>query len=112
MHHEPLYVFTGCRHVIDGQEVVLIYTPYSHIPVSEQLHIEDILARLEKKQPVILVYVKGNETTLSVVMPETWTQKIESKALPGSLLKKFPIFEEDLPVKHPPNMLTGCKKHF
>ena len=96
MHHEPLYVFTGCRHDIDGQQVLLIYTPFSHIPESEREHIERILARLRKSQPVILVYVRFDETTLRVVMPEEWTQSIESRALPGSLLHELPIYESDL----------------
>ena len=102
MHHEPLYVFSGCRLDIDGQEVILIYTPFSHIPESERIHIEDILARLRQRQPVILVYVRFDETTLRVIEPPEWKQAIESRDLPGSIfdpgsvLKKLPIYEEDL----------------
>jgi len=102
MHHEPLYVFSGCRLDIEGQEVILIYTPFSHIPESERMVIEDILARLRQKQPVILVYVRFDETTLRVVEPLEWQHAIESRALPGSsfhsgsVLKNLPIYEEDL----------------
>jgi len=97
----PLFVFTGCKLDIDGHEVVLIYTPFSHIPESKRIIIDDILMRLQQKQPVILVYVKFDETTLRVVQPEDWRVAIESKALPGSILKAFPIFEKDLPPKSP-----------
>ena len=96
MHHEPLYVFGGCRYSIDGQDVLLIYTPFSHKPEAEREHIERILARLRQVQPVILVYERFDETTLRVVMPPEWTQAIESRALPSSLLHDLPIYESDL----------------
>jgi hypothetical protein len=94
--HEPLYVFGGCRYNIDGQDVFLIYTPFSHKPEAERELIERILARLRRVQPVILVYVRFDETTLRVVMSPEWKQAIESKALPGSLLHDLPIYESDL----------------
>ena len=103
MRDKPLYTFTGCRIDIDGQEVVLIYTPYSHIPESERDLIEDILSRLRQRQPVVLVYVRFDETTLRVVGPPEWQHAIESRALPGSIfdpnsvLKPLPIYEDDLP---------------
>jgi hypothetical protein len=96
MHHDPLYVFHGCRYDIDGQQVILIYTPFSHIPEAEREHIERVLARLRQVQPVILVYVRFDETTLRVVMPPEWAHAIESRALPGSLLHELPIYESDL----------------
>jgi hypothetical protein len=96
MHHEPLYVFHGCRHDVHGQDVLLIYTPFSHRPESEREHIERILARLRMRQPVILVYVRFDETTLRVVMPPEWVHAIESGALPGALLHELPIYESDL----------------
>lgn len=96
MPEEPLYVFGGCRYDIGGQKVILIYTPFSHKPEAEREHIERILARLRRVQPVILVYVRFDETTLRVVMPPKWTQAIESRALPGSLLHDPPIYESDL----------------
>jgi hypothetical protein len=96
MPDEPLYVFCGCRYDIDGQEVLLISTPFSHKPEAEREHIERILARLRHVQPVILVYVRFDETTLRVVMPPEWAEAIESRALPGSLLHDLPIYESDL----------------
>ena len=95
MCHEPLYVFTGYRLDIGGQEVVLIYTPFSHKPESELIVIKGILARLRQRQPVILVYVRFDETTLRVIEPQEWRQAVESRALPGSVLKELPIYEED-----------------
>jgi hypothetical protein len=102
MHGKPLYIFSGCRLNVEGQEVILIYTPFSHKPESERALIERVLARLKQKQPVILVYVKFDETTLRVIDPPEWKEAIESRALPGSILdpnsvlKDLPIYEEDL----------------
>ncbi len=96
MHHEPLYVFGGCRYNIKGQDVFLIYTPFSHKAEAEREHIERILIRLRQVQPVILVYERFDERTLRVLMPPEWKQAIESKALPSSLLRDLPIYESDL----------------
>ena len=102
MHHEPLYVFHGCRHEIDGQEVLLINTPFSHRSEEERRRIEDILARLRRKQPVIVVCMPFDPATfdfvktMRVISPLDWQQKIESMALPSSLLHDLPIYDEDL----------------
>jgi hypothetical protein len=100
MRGKPLYTFSGCRLNIEGQEVLLVYTPYSHKPESERVRIDWLLARLRKKQPVVLVYVKFDETTLRVIDPPEWKEAIESRALPGSILhsvlKDLPIYEDDL----------------
>lgn len=99
MQHKPLYVFFGCRLNIDGQEVVLILTPFSKTSESERALIMDILERLKQKQPVIIVYIRINQATLGVVMPAEWESAIESRSLASSLLKKLPIYEVDLPPK-------------
>ncbi len=103
MPSKPLYVFCGCKLDIEGQEVVLIYTPFSHKSKSEYKLINEILVRLRKKQPVILGYVRFDETIVRVVEPSEWKDAIESRALPGSIFdpnsvfrKELPIYEEDL----------------
>ena len=102
MHHEPLYVFHGCRHEVDGQQVFLINSPFSHRSEEERRRIEDILTRLGKRQPVIVVCMPFDPATfdfaktMRVIGPLDWQHKIESKALPSSLLHELPIYDEDL----------------
>jgi len=94
--------FGGCRYDLDGQEVLLIYTPWSHKSEAERCRIDEILARLQKRQPVIVVYTKIDpatgdfEPTLRVISPRDWQERIESKALPRTLIQELPIYEEDL----------------
>jgi hypothetical protein len=102
MQHEPLYVFHGCRHEIDGQQVILINVPWSHRSNAERILIDDILARLKSKQPVIVVCMPFDPATfdfvktMRVISPPDWQHKIESLALPSSLLHELPIYDEDL----------------
>ena len=102
MHREPLYVFHGCRHEIDGQEVILINTPFSHRSDEEHRRIEDILTRLRMRLPVIIVCMPFDPATfdfvktMQVINPIDWRHKIESMALPSSLLHELPIYDEDL----------------
>jgi hypothetical protein len=99
MPHKPIYTFLGCRTVVDGQEVLLIHTPFSQTSESERALIVELLERLKEIQPVILVYIRCNESALGVVMPPEWEAIIESKNLSKSLLVKLPIYESDLAPK-------------
>jgi hypothetical protein len=78
MRGKLLYTFAGCKFNVEGQQVILIYTPFSHKPDSERAIIEGLLARLRQKQPVILVYVKFDETTLKVIDPPEWKESIDA----------------------------------
>jgi hypothetical protein len=97
-----LITFGGCRYDLDGQEVLLINTPWSHKSAAERRLIDDILAQLQKRQPVIVVYTKFDpatgdfEPTLRVISPREWQERIESRALPRTLIQELPIYEEDL----------------
>jgi hypothetical protein len=94
--------FGGCRYDLDGQEVLLIYTPWSHKSEVERRCIDEMLMRLQKRQPVIIVYTGIDPTTgdfeptLRVISPRDWQERIESRALPRTLIQELPIYEEDL----------------
>ena len=94
--------FGGCRYDLDGQEVLLIYTPWSHKSEDERRRIDEILAGLQKRQPVIVVYTKFDpatfdfEPTLKVISPPEWQERIESRALPRTLIQELSIYDEDL----------------
>ena len=99
MREEPLIVFQGLRIEIDGREVLVIYLPFSHIPEDEVKRRQSILARINQRQPVVLVYAKTDrksDSTLVVATPPEWKDAIESRALTFSMLQKIPIYDEDL----------------